>query len=93
MMHEAMPHKDFKTVRARASELVKRGRAIVKAGVPQGVKDEAAFRLSLKDFVEELAGFKKAARGRDDAQLEKTFNALHDTFERLADMLPPKGSV
>lgn len=93
LMHEALPHKDFKTMRARAGELVKRGRVIVKAGVPERVKDQEGFHLSLKDFDEELSAFRKAARGRDDKQLEKTFNALHDTFERLADMLPKQGSI
>ena len=93
LMHEALPQKDFKTMRARAGELVRRGRAIVKTGVPQGVKDEAAFRKGLKSFDAELAAFRKAAGRKDDAQLEKTFNAVHDTFEMLADMLPAKGSV
>lgn len=93
LMHEALPQKDYKTMRARAGELVKRGRAIVQAGAPHGVTDEAAFRKGLKSFDAELTAFRKAARGKNDAQLEKTFNAVHDTFEMLADMLPPKGSV
>lgn len=88
LQHEALPNKDFKTIRARANELVTRGRAIVGSGVPAGVQDRAAFEKALKTFEKALAKFKSDARKKSDARLEESYNAVHDTFEMLASMLP-----
>ena len=90
LQHEALPKKDFKTIRARAGELVTRGRAIVRLSVPAGVQDRAAFEKELKAFEKALAKFKADARKKSDARLEESYNAVHDTFEMLASMLPGK---
>jgi hypothetical protein len=90
LQHEALPKKDFKTIRARANELGTRGRAIIKLGVPAGVQDKAAFEKELKTFEKALAKFKSDARKKSDARLEESYNAVHDTFEMLASMLPMK---
>jgi hypothetical protein len=90
LQHEALPQRDFKTIRARANELVTRGRALVKVGVPAGVQDRAAFEKELKAFEKALARFRADARKKSDARLEASYNAVHDTFEMLASMLPSK---
>ena len=38
--HEALPKGDFARIRSQAKELTKRGDAIVKLGVPKGIKAE-----------------------------------------------------
>lgn len=88
--HEVFPKKDFKTMRARASELTERGEAIIKLGVPAGVKDKAAFEQELKHFGEALAKFKEDAANGSDAALEQSYPPVHDLFEMLAEMLPRK---
>lgn len=90
LQHEALPKKDFKTIRARAAELVTRGRVIVRLGVPAGVQEREAFEKELKQFEKALAKFKADARKRSDARLEQSYNAVHDSFELLASMLPRK---
>lgn len=94
--HEALPSGDFKTIRARAGELVRLGEAIVKLGVPAGVRPEYTgdFREGLKKFSAALAKFKADAEGGSDAQLKESYSAVHDSFEMLAAYLPPvrKGS-
>ncbi len=90
LQHEALPNKDFKTIRAQAVELTTRGDAIVKLGVPAKVKDAAVFEKELKKFSDALAKFKSDAAGAADAQLEESYLAVHDTFEMLAHMLPRK---
>lgn len=90
LQHEALPAKDFKTIRARAGELVTRGEAIVKLGVPRGVEEKTApeFSEGLKRFGEALVKFKSDAGSGTDDQLKESYLAVHDSFEALADMLP-----
>lgn len=90
LQHEALPQRDFKTIRARAAELVTRGRALVRLGIPAGVQETDAFRKELKQFEKALAKFRADARKRSDARLEQSYNAVHDSFEMLASMLPRK---
>jgi hypothetical protein len=90
LQHEALPNKDFKTIRARAGELTMRGEAIVKLGVPANVKDPVEFEKELKTFGDALAKFKTDATNAIDAKLEESYLAVHDSFEMLAGMLPRK---
>jgi hypothetical protein len=90
--HEALPQKDFARIRSNARELVKRGRAIVKLGVPRGTatNNTAEFRKELKKFNAALAKFSKDARNGTDGKLEAAFSSVHDSFEMLVGMLPRK---
>jgi hypothetical protein len=88
--HEALPKKDFGRLRTQSSLLVKRGRALVKLGVPQGTSDEHRedFANGLTKFGEALAKFKADARKGTNEQLKTSYSAVHDSFEMLAAMLP-----
>ncbi|HEX7997380.1 MAG TPA: hypothetical protein VF528_03100 [Pyrinomonadaceae bacterium] len=90
LQHEALPQRDFKRIRARAGELVARGRAIVRLGTPAGVGDREAFARELKAFARALEVFRRDARKGTEARLEASYNAVHDSFEMLASMLPVK---
>ena len=88
--HEALPKKDFRRIRTQSSLLVKRGKALIKLGVPQGTKDEHRedFANGLTRFGESLAKFKADARKGTNEQLKTSYSAVHDSFEMLAAMLP-----
>jgi hypothetical protein len=90
--HEALPNNDFKTIRAKAGELVTRGEAIIKLGVPSGVErkylDE--FKEWLKKFDGALSEFRTDAEKGTDAELKESYSAVHDSFEMLAARLPRK---
>lgn len=88
--HEALPNRDFRSIRAKANRLVKLGKTIVKVGVPAGIAETylAEFRKELKKFNDALARLSKDAKAGNDAQLEQSFSAVHDSFEMLAAMLP-----
>lgn len=90
--HEALPAKDFQRIRSNAREFVKRGKALVKVGVPKGTADVQVeeFRKELGKFKSALSRFRKDARDGTDAQLENSFSAVHDSFEMLVGMLPRK---
>jgi hypothetical protein len=90
--HEALPAKDFQRIRANAAELLKRGAAIVRLGVPQGTAPQNAenFRRELKKFEDALGKFRQHSQTGTDEQLEVSFSAVHDSFEMLAGMLPQK---
>jgi hypothetical protein len=90
LQHEALPKRDFKTIRARAGELVAKGRAIVMLGIPAGVGETAEFAKGLKEFDKALTKFKADARKKSDARLEQSYSAVHDAFEMLASLLPIK---
>ena len=89
--HEALPKGDFKTIRAQAAELTRRGEAIVKLGVPAGVKEEHAadFKIELKKFEDALLKFKRDAGEGTDAELKESYSVVHESFEMLAALLPP----
>ena len=90
LQHEALPQKDFNTIRAKAPELTAAGKAIVKLGTPKGVRQNAVFTTELKVFNKALTKYTRDARSGDDAQLEASYRAVHDVFEELAGMLPRK---
>lgn len=89
--HEALPKGDFKTIRAQAAELARRGDAILKLGVPAGVKREhkQEFKEELRKFSDALARFRQAAGAGTDVELKESYSAVHDSFEMLAALLPP----
>jgi len=88
--HDALPKKDFHRIRTQSSLLVKRGKAMVKLGVPQGTSEEHKedFANALTKFGEALAKFKTDARKGTNEQLKTSYSAVHDSFEMLAAMLP-----
>lgn len=90
--HEALPQNDFKRIRGAAGELVTRGEAILKLGVPRGVEQKYLdeFKEWLGKFGEALKRFKSDARGGTDEQLKESYSFVHDSFEMLAAMLPRK---
>lgn len=90
LQHEALPKKDFQRIRARARELTKLGKAITKLGVPPGISPESVdeFNRELKKFGKALIEFEADARSGSDAQLEKSYSSVHDSFEMLAALLP-----
>lgn len=90
--HEALPNNDFKTIRAKAPELVRLGEVIMNLGVPRGVeaKHTNDFKEWLQRFSEALREFKRDARDGTDEKLKASYSAVHDSFEMLAAMLPGK---
>jgi hypothetical protein len=92
LQHEALPAKDFKRIRSNAAELVKRGQAMVRVGVPKGTAEKQVeeFRRELKKFKDALGKFRQHSKNGTDEQLEASFSAVHDSFELLAGMLPRK---
>lgn len=88
--HDALPKKDYRRIRSQASLLVKRGKAIVKLGVPSGTSEDKKeeFAKELDSFRKALAKFKADARTGTNSKLKASYSAVHDTFEMLAGMLP-----
>ena len=90
LQHEALPKKDYESIRTRADELVSRGNAIVTVGVPHRMADEnkEPFERELQSFGNHLKAFATNAKEGSDQQLRESFDAVHDSFEMLASMLP-----
>ena len=88
--HEALPKNDFRRIRTQSSVLVKRGKALVRLGVPPGTSEEHKedFAKGLTKFSEALSKFKADARKGTNEQLKTSYSAVHDSFEMLAAMLP-----
>ena len=90
LQHEALPKNDLATIRNRAEELVKLGDAIIKLGVPAKTKAEKVeeFKKELATFSNNLAKYGTDAKSGSDADLKKSYEAVHESFEELAEMLP-----
>jgi len=92
LQHEALPKNDLATIRSRAKELVRLGDAITKLGVPAGTKPEKVedFKKELAKFSDALSKYGADAKSGSDEQLKTSYNAVHESFEELAGMLPRK---
>ena len=90
LQHEALPNNDFQTIRARANELIAAGRAITRLSTPKRMHKPAPYRKEMRTFRAALTRFGKDASAGTDAQLTQSYTAVHDSFERLAVMLPRK---
>src|SRR6185295_7060468 len=55
LQHDALPNKNFKEIRAKSALLTKRGRAIVRLGIPRGTSKE-----NRSEFARELTKFSRA---------------------------------
>jgi outer membrane protein assembly factor BamB len=88
--HEALPKKDFERIRSKATELIKLGKEIVKLGVPRGTAEQQVedFKQELRKFSAALDRFSADAQAGTDEKLERSYSAVHDSFEMLAGMLP-----
>jgi hypothetical protein len=88
--HEALPNKDFRRIRNKTPELVRRGKAIVAVGVPAGTKEERKqeFATELKKFDKALWKLRSDARKGSNTKLKASYSAVHDSFEMLAAMVP-----
>ena len=92
LQHEALPKNDMATIRSRAKELIGLGNKVVKLGVPKGTKAEHVekFKTGLADFKNKLTKYGTDAKSGSDSDLKTSYEAVHDSFEGLADMLPAK---
>lgn len=89
LQHEALPQGDFQRIRSMATELVKRGEAIVKLDVPDVPNAQPRKFLKVrKKFKKWLSRFATDARTGSNAKLKKSFTAVHDSFEQLLDLMP-----
>ena len=90
LQHEALPKNDLATIRSRADELVKLGNAIIKLGVPAKTKADKVedFKKGLVNFDKVLEKYGADAKSGSDADLKKSYEAVHESFEVLAEMLP-----
>lgn len=92
LQHEALPKKDYEQIRGHASELVRRGYAVVKLNVPTSQQPENVedFKRELEKFQASLKTFAIAADKGTNQQVTETFEAVHDSYETLAGMLRRK---
>lgn len=90
--HEALPNKDYRRIRSQTTELVKRGKAIVKGGVPEALVDQKReeFTAELKSFDSALNKLRSVARRGSNTKLATSYSAVHDSFEKLMSMLPSR---
>ena len=88
--HEALPNKDYRRIRSQSAELLKRGKRIVKAGVPEALAGDkrTEFVSEMKAFDVALNKLKTTARRGKNSQLASSYSAVHDSFEKLMGMLP-----
>lgn len=88
--HEALPNKDYRRIRSQSGELVKRGKAIVKSGIPDALVGDrrTEFVAEMKAFDGALNKFKSVARRGSNSKLASSYSAVHDSFEKLMAMLP-----
>jgi hypothetical protein len=94
LQHEALRKNDLATIRTRATELINLGQAIIKRGVPEDTKAEnvAGFKQELKKFSDTLIQYGADAKNGPDDKLKTSYEAVHDSFEMLAGMLPRKAA-
>lgn len=90
LQHESLPKKDYETIRSKTNELLSRGNAVVKMGVPYRTREDSRepFERELANFGRHLKALATNAEEGSDEQVKDSFTAVHDSFEMLVSMLP-----
>jgi hypothetical protein len=88
LVHDALPAKDFATVRAALDGLHAKSIAIQKAKLPKKLASHRKdFQKQSKMLVTQLSELAKNKETMDDGTLEKKFDEMHETFEQLVQLL------
>ena len=84
LVHELMPEKDFKGVRAKLPDLLKSAKAVSATKLPKALaaKQEAYAALG-KQLVKQVTTLQKT---KDNVAFEKLFDEMHMTFEEMMEM-------
>jgi hypothetical protein len=88
LQHKALPAKNFKKIREKSELLVEKGETIVNLGIPKAIEKTAEYKRALQSFSDALAKYKNDAKSGTDAELKKSYLAVHDLYERLMNFLP-----
>ena len=88
LQHKALPANDFKKIRAKSELLVEKGKAIVALGTPKDIEEASEYEVALKSFSDALAKLESDAKNGTDAELKKSYLAVHDLYEKLMDFFP-----
>jgi hypothetical protein len=88
LQHKALPAKDFKKIREKSELLVEKGEAIVNLGIPKDIEKTAEYERTLQNFSGALVKYKTDAKSGTDAELKKSYLAVHDLYEKLMNYLP-----
>ena len=91
----ALTQNDLPQIRATAKELVARGEAIIKLGVPEAPRaNRRAFAKARNGFKKTLKSFSGRAKKGEAEEVKESLVALSQSFEKLVDLLPsvyPRG--
>lgn len=60
----------------------------MKLGTPKDIEKSAEYEKTLQSFSEALMKYKGDAKSGTDAQLKKSYLAVHDLYEKLMNYLP-----
>ena len=88
LQHKALPAGDFKKIREKSDILAAKGEEIVKLGLPKELKDSTVYAKTLAEFAKALGGLKHEAKEGTDAELKKSYIAVHNLYEELMNLLP-----
>jgi hypothetical protein len=84
-----LPEQTLQRIKFIADQLLTRGKAVVKLGVPEAPKaNRRNFSKALKRFESALAQFRSAARNKNDLKLKESYISTYDSFAALTNLLP-----
>jgi hypothetical protein len=85
LVHDALPNGDYGTIRSQLDALLAKGKAILRAKLPPSLTPKRKeLRKASNDLVKQLRELAAMKVAKDNASLERKFNEMHETFERLA---------
>ncbi len=87
LVHDAMPNKDYATVKDALPKLIESAQTLLKAQLPKTIgPKKKTFRTETKKLLTQLTQLNRKKAELSDEQFEKNFAAMHETFEELMQM-------
>jgi uncharacterized membrane protein YheB (UPF0754 family) len=87
LVHDAYPANDYATIRTALPELVKSAKAIRSATLPKDFTSRKKFKQTSEKLFKELSGLNRKKDTMPDKEFGEQFMKMHDTFEKIMQIL------
>ncbi len=88
LVHDALPNKDYAAIRDALPQLIESATTMSKAQLTDDlVSKQKKYTKEAKKLLKQLKDMERRKSKFSDEALDKRFRAMHDTFERIVQMV------
>ena len=84
LVHDALPNKDYTTIREALPELIESATTMSKVQLPDDLaSQQKKYAKEAKKMLKQLRDMERRKSKFSDEALDKRFRAMHETFEKI----------